>query len=752
MEESQYPWEREALAFIHDQFPQHEPYRAWSNFEFIAEDGSVNEVDLLVFSPQGFFLIEIKSHPGHLSGDPGLWTFEHEGKRKTLDNPLLACNRKAKKLQSLLTRQSATRNKGRLPFIEALVFCSAPDLTCQLQGAARSRICLRDRPADGGQRARDGIMAAIMRRTCEGLAGPPKGEHNRPMAKIVAQALDQAGIRPRQRNRKVGDYILEALVDQGPGYQDWVASHTKLKSTKRLIRLYLVRTESSVEDRRAIERAARREFELLEALQHPGILRAYEFTEHELGPVIFFAYDPAALRLDHYFARNHASLSADQRIHLLRQVAEVIQFAHENKVVHRALSPRSILVIPGDGEHPRVRVFNWQVGHAEGSGTSSDSSRSLTAHIDRLVDDSSTAFMAPEVFSPVMNLGEHLDVFSLGALAYYLFSGVFPAENGLALSEKLRGTGGLSLSSVLNATGRELQHLVQGSTNPDVSHRLDSVTDFLQYLDDAERELSPAEHELVDNPSDAKQDDLLPGGYKVVKRLGQGSTSIAMLVERGGEHFVLKVASDIDYNQRLIDEAEVIPKLRHSCVVDFVGPLNVGEHAGFLVRPVFADKDKLRIETLGHRLRVEGSLHLDLLQRFGDNLIGAVSFLEEQGIPHRDIKPDNITVGMVGRGDKLHLVLFDFSLSRAPVEQIRAGTSGYLDPLLPLRKRWDLHAERYAVAITLYELATGTQPTWGDGKSDPRTSAAKSPLIPSVLIRASAMASQTSSARRSAAT
>jgi hypothetical protein len=44
--ESQYIWEREALAFVRDRFPNHEPYRAWSNFEFIADDGSINEVDL----------------------------------------------------------------------------------------------------------------------------------------------------------------------------------------------------------------------------------------------------------------------------------------------------------------------------------------------------------------------------------------------------------------------------------------------------------------------------------------------------------------------------------------------------------------------------------------------------------------------------------------------------------------------------------------------------------------------------------
>ncbi|MFN5766871.1 MAG: DNA-directed RNA polymerase subunit alpha C-terminal domain-containing protein, partial [Pseudanabaena sp.] len=66
-------------------------------------------------------------------------------------------------------------------------------------------------------------------------------------------------------------------------------------------------------------------------------------------------------------------------------------------------------------------------------------------------------------------------------------------------------------------------------------------------------------------------------------------------------------------------------------------------------------------------------------------------------------------------------VLFDFSLSKVSLDNIRAGTTGYLDPLLPVREPpiWDSYAERYAAAITLYELATGTIPKWGDGVSDP---------------------------------
>ena len=85
--DSQYAWERDALEFVRSRFPTHEPYRAWTNFEFIADDGSINEVDLLVCTPQGFFLVEIKSRPGRLFGDAGTWTWETDKKLITIDNP-----------------------------------------------------------------------------------------------------------------------------------------------------------------------------------------------------------------------------------------------------------------------------------------------------------------------------------------------------------------------------------------------------------------------------------------------------------------------------------------------------------------------------------------------------------------------------------------------------------------------------------------------------------------------------------------
>ena len=719
--ESQYPWERDALDYVRQHFPSHEPYRAWANFEFIADDGSINEVDLLLFTPQGFFLIEIKSRPGRLSGDAGTWTWETEGRLLTVDNPLVLANQKAKKLASLLQRQKACQKKGRIPFVEALVFCSVPDLRCDLQGNARLRVCLRDRAAEGETPARPGILAAVMRRDCPGLDCSARGTHDKPMARVISQAMEQAGIRPSQRHRKVSDYILEVIVGEGPGYQDWQAVHATVAESKRRVRLYLVRSGATAEERKTIERAARREYLLLDTLQHPGILRVHGFTEHELGPALIFEHDPLSVRLDHFLAQQQDKLSIAARLDLVRQIAEVIRYAHDKKIVHRALCPQSVLVTGVGSDRPRIKVFNWQVGYREGTSSSGVSRVvSATSHGDWLVEESGTAYMAPEALADDQ-LGEHLDVFSLGAIAYHIFSGVAPAPSGLELSNKLRETKGLQISSVLNGAGEALQFLIQFSTHPEVPNRIDTAVDFLSGLDEVENELTTPEHDYVEDPTRAQQGDLLSGGYRVVRRLGQGACSVVFLVEREGQDYVLKVASDPQHNGRLKDEAEVMGKLRHSHIIEFVDTVELGDHFGFLMWPAFAEKDKQLIETLGQRLRKEGRLHIDLLERFGEDLLGVVNYLEEQGIPHRDIKPDNIAVGMVGRGDKLHLVLFDFSLSRTSADNIRAGTTGYLEPLLPLRKppRWDLHAERYAAAVTLYELATGGLPKWGDGATDP---------------------------------
>jgi hypothetical protein len=238
------------------------------------------------------------------------------------------------------------------------------------------------------------------------------------------------------------------------------------------------------------------------------------------------------------------------------------------------------------------------------------------------------------------------------------------------------------------------------------------VDDVLAGLDLWEEQITTPD-EPRPNPVDAQRGDVLEGGFEVEKRLGKGATAVALQVRHGDERLVLKIALGPEYSERVREEGLTLQRLHHPHIVgireirefDRLTAL-VLEHAGE--------------RTLAKMLREEGRLSLEFLERFGGDLLSAVDYLERHGTWHRDLKPDNMGVVPFGKTDELRLVLFDFSLARAPVENIRAGTPGYLDPFLALRKpvRYDLHAERFAAAVTLYEMATGHLPAWGDG-SDP---------------------------------
>ncbi len=255
------------------------------------------------------------------------------------------------------------------------------------------------------------------------------------------------------------------------------------------------------------------------------------------------------------------------------------------------------------------------------------------------------------------------------------------------------------------------------ATHPEVTVRLGSVGEFLKELERVEDELTQPEERSRPDPLDARSGDELEHGLVMRQRLGKGSTALALLVERDGREHVLKVALSPEHNDRLHAEADVMRRLRHQYIVELHDVLTF--HDGTGSERVGLLMARAGDATLADRLHDEGRLHLELLERFGEDLLATIDWLEQKGIPHRDIKPENLGTAKVG--NQLHLVLFDFSLARMPAENILAGTRHYLDPFLQTRKppRWDTHAERFAAAVTLHQMAAGSLPRWGDGQSEP---------------------------------
>ena len=724
--------EREALAFVKERLPNYEPFRAWSNVEFIAGDGSINEVDLLVVTPNVFALVEIKSFPGKLFGDGQTWrNVRADGKERLYDHPLLLANAKAKRLRSLLARQRAFKD-SQPPWVTPMVFLSAPDLDCRLHDVGRAGVAGRDldhgeAAPTGGFARLPGLMAALRDPT---VVGAKATLINKPISKRIADAIDSAGLKPVNRGRKAGDWEIGELLDEGPGWQDFEGSRPNLGARRR-IRIYLTGAATTRDEEDRLRREAEREVRLLEGLHHEGIAAVKDLVQADRGPAVLLDRVPDEVPLDRWASEHIPALDLLQRIELVRQLGEALAHAHARRITHRALTPRSVLVRPArtSGDLPQLVIGHWQSGSRELATRMTRTGVTATALGADLADrlaNTEQVYLAPETYTVDDPDAESLDVFSLGSIAYLLLSGRTPASDLAGRDAVLAEHHGLPVAAAVDGLPDALALFVHAATDP-VPAKRTPVRDLLELLDQALDELTEPSA-LVGNtengadPLLAHAGDDLEGGWKVVRRLGSGSTAVALLCEREGatEPEVLKVAKDEDYAERLRDEARALKRLSHACLVKCHGLDHVDGRTVLRLDPAGDPSDKLGL-TLADRLRAQGRLGLDLLERFGDDLLDVVHYLESMGVPHRDIKPDNLGV-RPRRGDRsLHLVLFDLSLTKAPDTSLGAGTPGYLDPFLAERevKRWDPAAERYAAAATLHEMATGVRPKWGDGRTDP---------------------------------
>jgi serine/threonine protein kinase len=753
--ESEFDHEHRGLEAIRKRLPDAEPWRAWSNFTFTAHTGHVREVDLLVVGPGGVYVVELKDWHGSVTSENGTWIQTAPGgHRRPHGNPLHLVNKKAKELASLLGQN------GRRVWVGEAV--------CFTDSGLRVRLPPHDQ---NGVYTVDELVAM--------LKAPPRDERRRITgtgSREIKGALDRVGIRRSETEYKVGPYQLERKsFDSDSTWADYRAKHSELPEVAR-VRVYLSERGSDKSIRQSVENAARREAAVLQRFRHPGVvqLKQYFPSGHSAGPALIFDYHPQTLRLDEYLLQHGTGLDILSRMTLVRQLAETMRSAHSGRIHHRALAARSVHVIPRPrgrreraiGEDaawlaPRLEISDWQIatqraaGTGDASGPEGANRLAPTALSTTHVPASSNPYLAPELTAlkadPV-----HLDVYGLGVLTYLMVTGKPPAASQAELLARLEAGEGLRPSSLVDGLSEDIDELVQAATAFRPGQRLSSVDEFLEMLEIVEDGLTAptaaSEGEPATDPEkdplDAVAGDVLGGRWEVRRRLGTGSTSRAFLVRdleaetRGTRPLaVLKVALSDSRGEVLVREAEVMGRLRPDrgvirlvepepqriagrtvLVLEYVGDeRDTSDHPADAAESATPSQTRRRDETVARQLRERGRLRMDQLEAYGDYLFGAVDFLEGESVWHRDIKPDNIAIRIRPNRTR-ELVLIDFSLAGYPAKEYDAGTEGYLDPFIGTltRSAYDSHAERYAVAVTLHQMASGELPKWGDGSVPPR--------------------------------
>lgn len=681
--ETPYPHEREGIKFATDSLPDTDPYHAWALVDLLdPSTGRLHEIDLLVLGYAQLYLVELKAHPGTMRGDEVDWRWRTpEGRDIYLENPRRLTRRKAQILASRLARAMPGT---RPPWVEPLVFLSSDNIRLALEPEGRIGVVTRD-----------DFARAITHGDYPG-ADPRRSQQriDRPTMRATVQALKDIGFRARKGKLHVGQYQLGELLDETDAYQDREASHRDIQSQKRRARTYLVPEQTSVERRQQLLRAANREAQLLyEVREHPGVLTYTDFiSDAPLGPTVLLDLFDGGVPLDAYLRQNPA-LSLEQRVGIIAQVGRALDHCHKKEVVHGALSPAAVLVRPGRDDTVDVRLFNFQLGHG--------GAVSATSHWTDLAEHRWALYQAPELREDGGAPTPQSDVFSLGALAYFVLTGRDPAADIVELTRTMRERRCLDPRVVDEQVPEKIASVVIFATDQVLAARADHAGQWIELLLEQARE-DDREPERDTSPLVANKDDFV-GPYLVEGVLGHGASArVLQVTADDNRSYALKCSLGPEHDTRLQAEAEVLGRLNDSRIVSLVEQRTLAERTCLLL--TLAGN-----RTLHRELRDHGSVSLDYASRWGEDLLDALKHLEELDLTHRDIKPANLGVGSVGK-KRLALRLFDFSLAGAGATEIRVGTAAYRDPYLAERGSWDAAADRFSAAVTLHEILTGKRP------------------------------------------
>jgi len=166
-------------------------------------------------------------------------------------------------------------------------------------------------------------------------------------------------------------------------------------------------------DQAAVRERFFREAKILASLNHANIVSIYDIGEMADGAPYFVM--EWLLGGDFKNRLRKEKISSESAAKSIIAIAEGLEFAHRNGVIHRDLKPGNVLI----DEHGHIKLSDF--GLAQSTKGAESGSLTMSGTTIGTVD-----YMAPEQFESGVSATPRTDVYSLGVLSYELLTGKLP--------------------------------------------------------------------------------------------------------------------------------------------------------------------------------------------------------------------------------------------------------------------------------------------------------------------------------------
>jgi serine/threonine-protein kinase len=270
---------------------------------------------------------------------------------------------------------------------------------------------------------------------------------------------------------RLGAYVLERKIGEGGMANVYLARHALLR---RPTAVKILRPERSTEQFIA---RFEREVKLASQLTHPNTVEIYDYGRTADGLFYYAMEYLEGVELLELLKEGEVPVA--RTVYLLRQVCAGLAEAHAKGLVHRDIKPENLMICLHGGEFDVVKILDFGLVKSVIEPQTHD----LTRTIKFL---GTPQYMAPERFRSPADVDARADIYSLGAVAFYMLTGreLFQGADDLELSNRVLNDpaprpGTLAVQSV----PVELDLLVAACLEKRREDRPQRVTDLMEAFD-----------------------------------------------------------------------------------------------------------------------------------------------------------------------------------------------------------------------------------------------------------------------------